>query len=241
MSSKIINLISGPRNLSTALMYSFAQRSDTAVVDEPFYAHYLLQTGVDHPGRAKVIASMENDANKVIKSLLAHDKTDLLFIKGMAHHLIDMDLSFLDKAQNIFLIRNPEQLIASFAQVIEQPTMRDIGLAHEWELFEQLRETSGKTPLVLDSSDLLQNPVAILSSICAAIGVPFDQSMLSWEAGGRPEDGIWNTYWYQNVHQSTGFERQESSQRRHLPEHCEQLYQEAKPIYNKLRKYAIKA
>ncbi|NCW57866.1 MAG: HAD family hydrolase, partial [Gammaproteobacteria bacterium] len=40
-----IAMWSGPRNLSTALMRSFGNRSDTVVVDEPFYAHYLLATG----------------------------------------------------------------------------------------------------------------------------------------------------------------------------------------------------
>ena len=42
---------SGPRNVSTAFMRSWGNREDTLVVDEPFYAHYLDYTGLDHPGR----------------------------------------------------------------------------------------------------------------------------------------------------------------------------------------------
>ena len=54
---KAICLWSGPRNVSTALMYSFAQRSDTRVVDEPLYGHFLRVSGTHHPGRDEVLAS----------------------------------------------------------------------------------------------------------------------------------------------------------------------------------------
>src|ERR687883_192922 len=45
-----LSVWSGPRNVSTALMYSFRQRPDTLVVDEPLYGHYLRVTSADHPG-----------------------------------------------------------------------------------------------------------------------------------------------------------------------------------------------
>lgn len=63
-----INCWSGPRCCSTSLMYSFAQRSDTAVLDEPLYASYLRLSGVDRPYLDLVLAAQENDGNKVVDS-----------------------------------------------------------------------------------------------------------------------------------------------------------------------------
>ncbi|MEM8893516.1 MAG: sulfotransferase family protein [Bacteroidota bacterium] len=239
MPAKIIHLISGPRNLSTALMYSFAQRSDTTVIDEPFYAHYLRSTGIDHPGREETLASMSSDTVSIQKDFFEFDKSPVLFLKDMAHHLIDMDLSFLDQVTNIFLIRNPHQLIASFAQVIHQPTMQDIGLEHEWELFKQISQHDGRPPVVLDSGDLLAEPEAMLQHLCQALGIAPDRAMESWEAGPRPEDGTWAKYWYKGVHESTGFSRRPSSTRA-LPEQCQELYEAALPYYQKLSEFAIK-
>ena len=124
---KIINLISGPRNLSTALMYSFSRRPDTKVIDEPFYAHYLETTGIEHPGREDTLNSMSSDITEVLESIYETSGCEVLFLKNMAHHHQQMDLEFLHKMTNLFLVRNPKQLIASFAQVINSPTMQDIG------------------------------------------------------------------------------------------------------------------
>ncbi len=239
MPSKVIHLISGPRNLSTALMYSFAQRSDTTVIDEPFYAHYLLSTGIEHPGREETLASMSADHKSIQDSFFTFGDSPLLFLKDMAHHLIDMDLSFLDRVTNLFLIRNPHQLIASFAQVIHQPTMQDIGLEHEWELFKQIVQHDGRPPVILDSGDLLAEPELMLEKLCQTLDIPPDRAMESWEAGPRPEDGTWAKYWYKGVHESTGFARRPSSTRP-LPKQCQELYEEALPYYQKLSEFAIK-
>lgn len=236
----IINLISGPRTISTALMYSFAQRDDTQIVDEPYYAYYLKKTNVWHPGRAESIASMPTNLATILQQIYAQAAlTEVLFLKNMAHHLIDLDLSFLKKMKNLFLIRDPHQLIASFTQVIEHPTMRDIGTKRQLELFEYLAK-AGHMPTVLDSGEVLKNPEAVLRRTCEALGIAFDKKMLNWEAGPRPEDGVWAKYWYKNVHRSTGFIKQPTSDRV-LPQHCEKLYLEAKPYYDTLYKESIKA
>ena len=150
---KIINLISGPRNLSTALMYSFSRRPDTKVIDEPFYAHYLETTGIKHPAREDTLNSMSSDITEVLESIYKTSGCEVLFLKNMAHHHQQMDLDFLNKMTNLFLVRNPKQLIASFAQVINNPTMQDIGLQKSWELFNKIEN---QNPLVLDSSEILK-------------------------------------------------------------------------------------
>jgi len=221
-------------------MYSFAQRADTHVVDEPFYAYYLHQTGIWHPGKEETLASMPTDVATVLQEIEQQAKTvDLLFLKNMAHHLIEMDISFLTKMKNLFLIRNPKQLIASFAQVIEQPTMQDIGAKRQQELYQYLIE-AGEHPVVLDSGELLKNPEKVLRQTCEALELPFFTEMLTWKAGARFEDGAWATYWYKNVHESTGFQQQKTSTRA-LPAHCTELYEEAKPYYETLFEQAIKA
>lgn len=232
-----IHLISSPRNISTALMYSFAQRADTTVVDEPFYAYYLSHTGIHHPGREEILASMSPDAAVVQQRvILGSCPTPVLFLKDMAHHLIDMDLDFLQAVSNVFLIRDPRQLIASFAQVISAPTMRDIGVARQHELFQE----AGEGALVLDSGEILKNPEGVLRQLCARLGLDFDLAMLGWEAGPRPEDGVWAPYWYSNVHRSTGFAKQKTSTRP-FPARLEPLYTEALPYYEALYQHAIKA
>lgn len=236
-----INLISGPRNISTALMYSFAQRSDTQVIDEPFYGYYLATTDVEHPGREEVLHSMLTDTGSILEQIIfAPQQKPVLFIKNMAHHLIQGDVDFLLRLVNVFLIRDPKKLIASFAEVIPAPTMSDIGVRRQYELFRFLQDKTGQTPPVLNAEEVLKNPKSILSRLCDAIQIPFEESMLSWKAGPLKEDGIWAKYWYANVHQSTGFERRESSDRT-LPAQCRTLYEEALPFYRELNQYALKA
>ena len=234
---KIINLISGPRNLSTALMYSFSRRPDTKVIDEPFYAHYLETTGTDHPGREDTLRSMSTDINKVLDDIFNRNECEVLFLKNMAHHHQQMDLSFLDKMTNLFLVRNPKQLIASFAQVITSPNMKDIGLKKSWELFNKIEN---QNPVVLDSVEILKNPKSLLSKLCDNLEINFFEEMLSWPSGGIPEDGPWAKYWYKNVHSSSGFAKQKTSSRE-LPKNCESLYLEALKYYNKLKVNSISA
>tara|TARA_B100000475_G_scaffold30680_1_gene20315 strand:+ start:587 stop:1303 length:717 start_codon:yes stop_codon:yes gene_type:complete len=236
---KIINLISGPRNLSTALMYSFNQRPDTVVIDEPFYAHYLISTGIDHPSREETINSMSSNINEILDSIFSMKNTKVLFLKNMAHHHNNIDLFFLKKMTNLFLIRNPKQLIASFAQVIINPSMKDIGLKESWDLFNYVSNSMNKTPIVLDSAQILKDPKKLLNKLCDNLGIDFYNEMLSWPRGGIKEDGVWAKHWYKNVHQSTGFMKQKTS-KRELPKHCEALYFDALKYYNKLSKNSLK-
>ena len=173
---KIINLISGPRNLSTALMYSFSRRPDTKVIDEPFYAHYLETTGIEHPGREETLNSISSEITEVLENIYETSGCEVLFLKNMAHHHQQMDLDFLNKMTNLFLVRNPKQLIASFAQVINNPTMQDIGLQKSWELFNKIEN---QNPLVLDSSEILKNPKTLLSKLCDKLDIPFSNSCVS--------------------------------------------------------------
>jgi hypothetical protein len=237
---KYIHLISGPRNISTACMYSFAQRSDTVVKDEPYYAVYLLRSGVTHPDSEAVLASQPNTEDEVHEQLLSCREKPVVFIKNMAHHLEVLDKKeVLQSMTPFFLIRNPRQIIASYSQVIEKPVMRDIGIEYQHEVFTKALQR-GQKPVVVDSGLLLENPPGVLRKLCQALEIPFESSMLHWQAGPKPYDGVWAPYWYSNVHQSTGFVKQPTSERP-LRDDLVPLYERAHEFYQQLLPHAIKA
>ncbi len=234
-----ICLWSGARNVSTALMYSFAQRSDVRVVDEPLYGHYLRTSGADHPGRDTIIASMNCDGSAVMRELIQRQRrepTRRLFLKHMAHHLVDLDLDFLGETSNILLIRDPREMLPSLTIQLPQATLADTGLKRQWELFEQLREAR-LAPAVLDSRELLLDPPRILEQLCRHLGLDFDPRMLSWEAGPRSEDGIWASHWYHVVHRSTGFAPYRS--KHEFPDRLLPLLDECRPWYDRLFEHAL--
>ena len=203
MATKIC-LWSSPRNVSTALMYSFAQRSDTTVFDEPLYAHYLKESGVIHPGRKEVLLTQENEGNKVVSNILLKEHNEVSFHKLMTHFLVNIDRVFLSEVTNVLLIRNPSEIISSYTKVIPNPKMEDVGIQMQYDLYHQLKEQN-QLATVLDAKELLKNPKIALQQLCDNIDIPFQEKMLNWEMGSRKEDGCWAKYWYNNVHQSTGF------------------------------------
>jgi hypothetical protein len=216
-------------------MYSFAQRSDTQVYDEPLYAHYLANTDADryHPGAAKVLESMEQDGEKVIDMMLGQYDRPIAFFKHMTHHLVGLDWSFLSKTINILLTRNPVDMLPSYALEVHNPTMRDVGYQSHITLLEYLDTQGLAKPFVLDSRWLQDNPRQTLNRLCDFIGIPFDENMLRWEAGPRPEDGVWAPYWYQNVHASTSFNTYRPK-RAPFPERLRALLNDCMPLYQQL-------
>lgn len=231
---KRICLWSGPRNISTALMYAFAQRPDTRVYDEPLYGFYLKSTRAKeyHPGADEVMASIECDSSKVVAMMMGPHETPVVFFKNMGHHLGDIDKSFMASAHNVILTRHPAQVIASFAKEIPNPSILDVGFKAQAELLDQLMLMGAKTSVV-DSNQILKNPQGALNRLCVEIGIPFYPEMLHWKAGPRPEDGVWAPHWYRNVHASTGFgpyvEKPDT-----VAAHLASLLEECMPYYNRL-------
>ncbi len=234
-----ICLWSGPRNVSTALMYAFAQRADTRAVDEPLYAHYLTATGIEHPGRADVLRSQSADAAEAVRQvILGPCDRPVLFLKSMGHHLYGVDRAFLKDLVNVFLTRDPEQMLPSLAVQVPEPTLLDTAFEMQTDLLDEL-EAAGKSPAVIDSKQLLDNPAAVLEEFCRRVGVPWDPAMLSWPAGPKPEDGVWAKHWYHNVHKSTGF-LPFKPKTDPFPERLKPLLEACRPHYEKLRARAIR-
>ncbi len=223
-------------------MYSFAQRSDCRVIDEPLYAHYLSKTPAReyHPDAEEVIATMENDGEKVVRDLILGDfDKPVVFFKHMTHHLVNLDLGFLSRTVNVLLTRDPVDMLPSYAAQVEKPTLLDVGYQQHIELLKYL-QSIGQNPPVLDSKQILLNPKKVLSELCQRIDIPFEEVMLRWKAGARPEDGSWAKHWYKSVHESTGFGKY-IPKTEPFPESLKPLLEECKPYYEQLSAMAIKA
>lgn len=235
---KRICLWSGPRNISTALMYSFAQRPDTVVYDEPLYGHYLKNTPAKeyHPGADEVLSSMETNGDKVIEMMMGEHPKEVVFFKNMGHHLLNLDTAFMRSVCNVILTRDPAEVIPSFAKEIENPSMIDIGFEAQVNLLTLLQKM-GAEVIVIDSNTILRNPEQELGKLCGKIGIPFLKEMLSWEPGPRLEDGVWAKYWYKNVHASNGFQPYQEKENI-LDNNLQPLYQSAMPFYKQLIEFS---
>ena len=232
---------SGPRNLSTAMMVSFAQRGDCAVVDEPFYAAYLQATGLKHPLYKEIIEGGEADEKAVADYCTdaAPDGKPVFYQKHMTHHMIpQFDRGWISKVTNVFLIRDPKRVIASYNIKRENPNLADIGVVEQHEIFNQVHEITGQIPIVIDSSDILMNPALMLGKLCKALALPFDGQMLNWQAGPKPFDGIWAKHWYGSVWESTGFGKP-PNEPAIIPESLNSLADEAMEHFNCLKNHAL--
>jgi Sulfotransferase domain len=235
-----LSVWSGPRNVSTALMYSFRQRTDTVVVDEPLYGHYLKSSDAEHPGAREVLDAMDNDGERVVREvILGPYERPIHFFKNMAHHLPGLDPAFLNGITNVLLIRDPTEMLPSLAKQLSSPTLRDTGLREQAYILDSIL-ARGEEPVILDAREVLLDPPGVLRQACAGLGLPFEDAMLSWPAGPKPEDGVWAKHWYHNVHASTGFEPY-SPPRDPFPARLKPLLEECLPYYEYLRGYAIGA
>jgi hypothetical protein len=238
---KIIAMWSGPRNLSTALMRSFAQRADAQVWDEPFYAAYLAATGLDHPMRAEVITAGMSDPDDVARRCLAVPTGKSVFYqKHMTHHMLDeFPLDWMERATNAFLIRAPERVLASYVRKRDAVTASDIGCRRQRELFERAAELTGTAPVVIDSDDIRNDPERALRALCRALDLPFEPAMLSWPAGPHPSDGVWAPHWYDAIWKSTGFSPPEAEWP-DLPPALAAIAEEVRDDYESVAKHKLK-
>jgi hypothetical protein len=240
-----IAMWSGPRNISTAMMRSFGARADCAVTDEPFYAAYLVATGLIHPMREEVIASQPTDWRKVADALVGPppDGKPVWYQKHMTHHMLpDFGRAWRDGLVNAFLIRAPEAVLASYSLKRDDFSLEEIGLPTQAELFDRAADRLGCAPPVVESQDVLADPRGVLSALCAACGIPFDSAMLSWAPGRRATDGVWAPAWYEAVERSTKF----AAPRREiafdeLPDILKPIAAAARPIYDRLAAHKLAA
>ena len=244
-----IAMWSGPRNISTAMMRSWGNRPDTVVVDEPFYAFYLKATGKEHSGAQEVIANGETDWRKVVeqcgRGLSTPRRSDakvgaptgkkIYYQKQMTHHLLPgVDRTWLGAVTNCFLIRDPAEVIASYIKKNTDPVLEDLGFVQQGEIFDLVCEHSSSAPPVIDARDILEDPGKILGLLCDAVGVEFDEAMLSWPPGLRETDGIWAKHWYGEVITSTCFRKPAVKETEPVPAHLRGIHDRCRECYDRL-------
>lgn len=231
-----IGMWSGPRNISTAMMRSWENRSDTLVVDEPFYSYYLNTTGVVHPMNDEVIASQSSDWEEVVRQLLGPVPSgiSIYYMKLMTHHFLDeMDRDWLAHLTHVFLIRHPRDMVVSLDEKTPKPKLKDTGFPQQLEIFRWLKENTNQTCPIIDSKDLLMAPEKMLRTLCQSLGIKFSERMLEWPAGPRDSDGVWAPHWYGNVEKSTHFASYKAKQGEVRPD-LKDLLDECMPYYEEL-------
>jgi hypothetical protein len=235
-----IAMWSGPRNLSTAMMRSFGARSDTQCIDEPFYAAYLALTGANHPMRAEILAAHLTDPDAVARDLAAGSTAAPVFYqKHMTHHMVaGIPRQWMASVRNAFLIRHPARVLASYARKMEAVSLDAIGFTQQAALFEYVVGELGQTAIVVDSDDILRDAARVLPELCARLAIPYDDAMLSWAPGPRPEDGAWAPHWYDAVWRSTGFGDPPAALPT-LPANFAPILEAAVPLYERLAAHKI--
>ena len=243
MSPLRIAMWSGPRNISTAMMRAWENRQDCEVWDEPLYGYYLKATGLPHPGAGEIIADHGSDWKNLVARCSADSpaKKPIFFQKHMTLHLLpEIDRGWMSSLRHCFLIRKPEPVIASYSAVRGEASLKDIGFVQQAELFDYVCEISGQTPPVIDSSEFLLDPEAMLRTLCAQLQINFDPAMLSWPEGPRDSDGIWAKHWYDSVWKSSGFAAYQEKPIK-LDSHQQNIAEQALPYYQHLYKYRLRA
>lgn len=238
-----IAMWSGPRNISTALMRSWESRTDTVVCDEPFYAYYLETTGyTHHPGYQEVLQSQSTQWQKIVDGLISALPAgkSICYQKQMAHHMVgDYSLSWTDQLTNVFLIRDPREMLLSLIQKLPNPTIEETGLPQQVALFERVQQQTGAIPPVLDARDVLLDPRQMLKQLCVAIGAAFQPEMLSWQPGIHATDGVWAKHWYANVADSTTFAPY-APRTGELPSKHDKLLRDCEQLYAQLQQHKLR-
>ena len=241
MGATRIAIWSGPRNISTAMMRSWDSRADTTVVDEPLYAYWLHRTGAPHPGREEIVRASPTDWRTVVDVLTGPVPGGhaIWAQKHMTKHVLDeVDLDWLDGFRHLFLIRDPAEVLVSFAKVQPEVDLAETGLPQQVRLFEHVVRTTGRVPPVVDARDVQTAPRPALQAVCQALDVPFDPAMLTWDAGPRPTDGVWARYWYAAVERSTGFHPHRPATDP-VPARLAPLLDRCRPLYDHLARHRI--
>jgi hypothetical protein len=236
-----IAMWSGPRNISTAMMRAWENRSDTFVCDEPFYACYLQASGLPHPVASEIISRGETDWRRVVATLTGDipENKSIFYQKQMTHHLLpEIDRQWLGQVTNCFLIRDPREVITSYIKKNYEPTAHDLGFPQQAEIFEWVRSHVGSAPPVLDACDVLRNPRKSLSLLCEVLGLTFSKNMLAWPPGPRATDGLWGPHWYSEVYSSTSFQTYRPKPDV-VPDHLKSVYDQCAECFHRLHAHRL--
>src|SRR5579875_1130145 len=173
---RIIGLWSPPRCRSTVFARMMTERGDFTVLHEPF--SHIMNFGESQVGEQVVKSEQE-----LIPALWRLAGEQPLFFKDTTdfhYPLLLTDQSFLAGATHTFLIRHPEEAIASHFAMHPGLQRDEIGFAWLAEIYDAVAAATGTPPVIIDSSDLVARPHETIQAYCAAVGIPFIPEALSW-------------------------------------------------------------
>ena len=234
----IVACWSGPRNISTALMRSWSSRSDTFVTDEPFYAYYLSETKLKHPMHMEIINKYSTDYKKIVSYLNSKtpDGKKIWYQKHMAHHILNLnDIEWITNFENCILLRHPKEVISSYSNKNKLNSFEELGYRQQYEIIKLLKKKN-KSFIIIDSSELLQNPAKVLDAWCKKINIKYEKSMLNWEEGNHINDGIWWKKWYDNVIKTTGFQKYKKKNI-NIESEYDSIYNESMKYYTYIKEF----
>ena len=157
----------------------------------------------------KIINQYPSDYNEIVNYLIndVPSQKKIWYQKQMAHHLIDLsNIDWIKDCENCILIRHPKEVINSYTTKKNLNSVYELGYPQQFEIVKFLKQSNQRFQ-VIDSEDLLQNPKKVLFDWCESLNIKFDKSMLRWEKGIHQNDGIWGKHWYNNVIETTGFQK----------------------------------
>ncbi|MFJ4559866.1 sulfotransferase family protein [Streptomyces massasporeus] len=203
----MLALWSVPRSRSTAFFRVMGERGDLGVVHEPF--SYLAEFGrCEVEGRqaateAELVAALR-DLNRECR-VFFKDTTDERYPGVLA----DQDFLARD-AVHTFLIRHPKKTIASYHALNPDVRLHQLGFEALYELYEAVREATGRAPMVIDGDRFAQRPEATVRAYCEAVGLPYDAEALTWNSGERDE---WapSARWHRDASASSGVHTKENA------------------------------
>ena len=235
-----INMWSGPRNLSTALMRSFENRNDTCVWDEPLYAFYLKHTKLKHPMANEIIKLYKTDIKELIPIMTKKNTNyEINYLKHMTHHLFESTpIDWIAKNKNCLLIRNPAKVINSYIKKSELNSANDLGFPSQYRIFNYLKKNHMEL-IIINADDLVSNPKKLLIQLCKKLKIRFSSKMLKWPKGSRKTDGIWGKIWYSNVENSNSFKINKKDNFNKLPNKYLSIFDECNEIYKELNSFKL--
>lgn len=196
----VLALWAVPRSRSTAFERMMLQRGDLDVVHEPF--SYLVASG-----QFTVDGVTVDSLTALLDRLLAKAVRRPVFIKETTDYEYGPllhDARLYRRVRNTFLIRRPEDVVASYYALKPEMTLEEVGFHRLHELFEAVRAATGEVPVLLDADELVREPAALVRTYCRRVGLAFRPESLQWSAGDRPEWGL-TERWHREVSASTGF------------------------------------
>ena len=237
---KIVALWAVPRSTSTAFEWMMRQRGDLNCLHEPFGEAWYQ--GED-PLWPRFQEGDKTTAGLTLESvwddIKAKAEQGPVFIKDFPHYINHMwDAEFLGHFTHAFLIRDPAKTLTSLYARWPDFDELEVGFPEQRALYDLVSALTGSAPPVVDSDDLLENPHGMTAAFCDAVGIPFIESALTWEAGGDPSEHSWwdGGSFHANLAQSTGLSPQKRKyvDLENTPDRVKRVYRRMMPHYQRL-------